>query len=73
MQPVLRRSGFMNRSQVVLKVFVLKVRKYLILSICTGISGTWYLIIKSFEWSNRKVCPVECSGYQFHQSLIQVI
>ena len=29
-------------------------------------------IIRSFEWSNRKLCPVSCADYNFHHSSIQV-
>ena len=29
-------------------------------------------IIRSYEWSNRKACPLECNGYRFHKHTVQV-
>lgn len=29
-------------------------------------------VIRGFEWSNRKLCPLECSGYRFHKHSVQV-
>ena len=30
------------------------------------------ILIRNFKWSNRKICPLECSGYRFHKTAVQV-